>query len=131
MNRAQSRYKPIQNVTYRVAQMKSQTPYIVWLERRGEWRVDIPLIEGMPKAETRHFSARAYGSKGRALMAATEYRDASISQELRDAMYKMLDTKATEVVAPNAKETGGRYKPRLHSQWQLWHTPRKQQADTP
>lgn len=99
----------------------TQTPFINWDGERNGWRVFVPSNRAKRANYPKHFTVRKYGSIESALAFATEHRDELLTKEELDRVYRHMDRIAQKITMPRLAYSDARYKPRIHSQWQLWH----------
>lgn len=109
------------------ATVRSDTPYIIWLESLSAYRVKLDTPTEGHKALNKRFYVAKFGSKSKALKAAIEYRDANLDPFRLQHIQRREPPKVEDDTAMPCVQKDKRFKPTLHSQFQLWHTPRKQQ----
>lgn len=110
---------------YRAGRLLSETPYIVWSDENQHWKVQIHKpMDGYPKVTKTFWLGKYEWSNSKALKAARKFRDENIHPDLLEGI-KQHERKVAEEM--KKQEKGPKYKPTIVSQFQLWHTPRKQQ----
>lgn len=113
------------------ATVKSETPYIIWLENLSAYRVKLDAPSEGYKALNKRFYVAKFGSRSKTLAAAIEYRDANLDPIRREYVQRREPPKVEDDAKMPSVPKDKRFKPTLCSQFQLWHKPRNQQTDMP
>lgn len=106
----------------RIMRARTDTPYITWISEGSAWRVQLSKpIDGEKHLNKRFCIASYGGSSAKALAAAIAYRDANVCEKRLQSIRNREACKAEEGDIEEPVDQNTKYKPRLFTQWQLWH----------